>query len=55
MMTHPIVKRYRSWRKYRQKYNQTYNELRICSDRELNELGINREDISVVARDRARR
>jgi len=28
---------------------------RICSDRELYELGINREDISVIARDHARR
>jgi len=48
-MTNLIVKRYRSWRGYRQKYRQTYNELDGCSDRELAELRINRADIPTIA------
>jgi uncharacterized protein YjiS (DUF1127 family) len=54
-MTHPIVQRYRSWRKFRQAYNRTYKELLICSDRELSELGISRGEIDAVARANARR
>jgi uncharacterized protein YjiS (DUF1127 family) len=49
-MTNPIVKRYRSWREYRQKYRQTYQELDGCSERELAELRINRADIPAIAR-----
>lgn len=54
MMTNPIVKRYRSWRSYRKAYRRTYDELMICSDRELNELGISRFDIDRIARQQNR-
>jgi uncharacterized protein YjiS (DUF1127 family) len=50
-MTNPIVKKYRTWRKYR----QTYNELMRCSNRELGDLGINRADIPAVVYENARR
>jgi uncharacterized protein YjiS (DUF1127 family) len=50
-MTNQIVKRYRTWRKYR----ETYDELMRCSNRELDDLGINRADIPTVAYEHARR
>jgi uncharacterized protein YjiS (DUF1127 family) len=48
-MTSPIVKRYRTWRKYR----QTCKELMQLTTRELDDLGINRIDIPAVAREAA--
>lgn len=45
-MTNRLVKSYRNWRKYR----DTYNELMTLSQRELDDLGINRYDIPAIAR-----
>ena len=44
-----FVKTYRTWRRYR----QTYNELMRLTTRELDDLGINRVDIPQIARDNA--
>lgn len=41
-----LARSFNNWRKYR----QTCNELNRMSDRELNDLGIGRSDISAVAR-----
>lgn len=41
-----IVRSFSNWRKYR----QTVNELGRMSNRELSDLGINREEIRHVAR-----
>ncbi len=41
-----LARSFNNWRKYR----QTCNELGRMSDRELNDLGIGRSDISHVAR-----
>ena len=41
-----FARSFNNWRKYR----QTCNELNRMSDRELNDLGIGRADISQVAR-----
>ncbi len=41
-----LVASYRSWRKYR----ETYNELIRLSPRELQDLGIARVDIPAIAR-----
>jgi uncharacterized protein YjiS (DUF1127 family) len=40
-----LIRNYRNWRRYR----ETVNELSRLSNRELNDLGINRADIAVVA------
>jgi uncharacterized protein YjiS (DUF1127 family) len=40
-----LIRNYRNWRRYR----DTVNELSRLSNRELNDLGINRADITVVA------
>lgn len=40
-----LVRNYRNWRRYR----DTVNELSRLSNRELNDLGINRGDIHAVA------
>jgi uncharacterized protein YjiS (DUF1127 family) len=40
-----LIRNYRNWRRYR----DTVNELSRLSNRELNDLGINRADIAVVA------
>jgi len=40
-----LIRNYRNWRRYR----DTVNELSRLSNRELNDLGINRTDIAVVA------
>jgi uncharacterized protein YjiS (DUF1127 family) len=48
-MTNRLVTTYRSWRKYR----DTYNELMRLSARELQDLGINRVDIPTIARQSA--
>jgi uncharacterized protein YjiS (DUF1127 family) len=45
-MTNRLVSTYRSWRKYR----ETYNELMRLTQRELDDLGINRVDIPAIAR-----
>jgi uncharacterized protein YjiS (DUF1127 family) len=45
-----LVASYRSWRKYR----ETYNELMRLSPRELQDLGIARVDIPAIARQSAR-
>ncbi len=41
-----IVQSYKTWRKYR----ETYNELARLTRRELDDLGIDRADIGHVAR-----
>lgn len=41
-----IVNKFNKWRSYR----RTYNELSKLSNRELDDLGLNRADISNVAR-----
>ena len=48
-MTNRLVASYRSWRKYR----ETYNELMRLSARELQDLGIARVDIPAIARQSA--
>jgi uncharacterized protein YjiS (DUF1127 family) len=48
-MTNRLVASYRSWRKYR----ETYNELMRLSPRELDDLGIARVDIPAIARETA--
>jgi uncharacterized protein YjiS (DUF1127 family) len=45
-MTNRFVQSYRSWRKYR----DTYNELMRLTQRDLDDLGINRVDIPSIAR-----
>ncbi|WP_334176155.1 DUF1127 domain-containing protein [Pseudoxanthobacter sp.] len=45
-----IVTRYRSWRKYR----ETYDQLMQLNNRELDDLGINRAEIPSIARRAAR-
>ncbi|NGO53560.1 DUF1127 domain-containing protein [Mesorhizobium sp. AaZ16] len=40
-----LIRNYRNWRRYR----DTVNELSRLSNRELNDLGINRADITAVA------
>ena len=45
-MSNRFVTAYKGWRKYR----QTYNELMQLSQRELDDLGINRVDIPSIAR-----
>lgn len=42
--------RYREWRLYR----QTVEELRVCTDRDLADMGMHRSDIRSVARQAAR-
>jgi uncharacterized protein YjiS (DUF1127 family) len=46
MNTERIAKAYRTWRKY----NKAYNELARLSDRDLDDIGIRRGDISGIAR-----
>ena len=41
-----LIRNYRNWRRYR----ETVSELSRLSNRELNDLGINRGDIQHVAR-----
>lgn len=41
-----LIRNYRNWRRYR----ETVSELSRLSNRELNDLGINRCDIPFVAR-----
>ena len=50
-MNNPFVSSYRSWRQYR----DTYNELMRLSQRDLDDLGINRFDIPNIARQAAKR
>jgi len=45
-MANNIFENFRSWRRYR----QTYDELARLSNRELDDLGISRYDIRSVAR-----
>jgi uncharacterized protein YjiS (DUF1127 family) len=45
-MNNKLVRTYRSWRKYR----DTYNELMRLTQRELDDLGISRVDIPAIAR-----
>ncbi len=49
-MTNRFVQGYRNWRKYR----DTYNELMRLSQRDLDDLGINRVDIPAIARQSAK-
>ena len=48
-MANRIVTSYRTWRKYR----ETYNELMRLSSRDLADLGINRAEIPSIARQSA--
>ncbi len=48
--TNTLVSRFRRWRRYR----DTVRELQGLSTRELNDLGINRVDISRLAREASR-
>jgi uncharacterized protein YjiS (DUF1127 family) len=48
-MSNRLVSTYRSWRKYR----ETYNELMRLSSRDLADLGINRTEIPEIARQSA--
>ena len=41
-----VVRKFNSWKRYR----QTYDELASLSNRELDDLGINRSDIERFAR-----
>lgn len=49
-MTNKFVQGYRNWRKYR----DTYNELMRLTQRDLDDLGINRVDIPSIARQSAK-
>ena len=49
-MTNRFVQSYRTWRKYR----DTYNELMRLTQRDLDDLGINRVDIPTIARQSAK-
>jgi len=49
-MFNTFVRQYSSWRRYR----STYNELMKLSNRELDDLGINRGDIDSVAKNLTR-
>jgi uncharacterized protein YjiS (DUF1127 family) len=49
-MNNRFVNGYRNWRKYR----DTYNELMRLTQRDLDDLGINRVDIPAIARQTAR-
>lgn len=44
-----ILASYKNWRKYR----ETYSELMRLTSRELNDLGINRGDITQIAKQTA--
>ncbi|PLW76023.1 DUF1127 domain-containing protein [Cohaesibacter celericrescens] len=46
-----VVKNYRQWRHFR----DTVDELNRLSNRDLNDLGISRADITAIARDAAGR
>jgi uncharacterized protein YjiS (DUF1127 family) len=48
--TNTLFDRYRRWRRYR----ETVRELQALTRRELNDLGIQRVDISRLAREAAR-
>lgn len=45
-MLDTITRKYRTWKKYR----ETYDELARLSNRELHDLGLGRGDIEFVAR-----
>ncbi len=49
-MTNDFAKAYRTWRKYR----ETYNELMRLSNRDLTDIGIKRGDIPTIALKSAR-
>lgn len=49
-MLNTLVRKYNSWQKYR----QTYDELSRLSNRELSDLGIGRGDIDFIARSHTR-
>lgn len=49
-MFNTLVRKYNSWQKYR----QTYDELSRLSNRELSDLGIGRGDIDFIARSHTR-
>ncbi len=48
-MTNRLLTTYRTWRKYR----ETYNELMRLTNRDLADLGISRADIPEIARQSA--
>jgi len=48
-MSNNLTNQIKKWRSYR----KTYNELASLTDRDLNDLGINRHDIKRVAKSSA--
>lgn len=50
-MSNRLLDTYRNWKQYR----NTYNELMRLSQRDLDDLGINRVDIPAIARQAAQR
>lgn len=50
-MSNRFVESYRSWRHYR----DTYNELMRLNQRDLDDLGISRIDIPTIARQSSKR
>ena len=50
-MTNHFAKAYRTWRRYR----DTYDELMRLSDRDLRDIGVKRGDIPTIALGSARR
>lgn len=49
-MLDTVVRKYQNWKRFR----TTYDELSQLSNRELDDLGINRADITTFARSAAR-
>jgi uncharacterized protein YjiS (DUF1127 family) len=49
-----LVAKVATWREARRLYNETYAELEVLSDRELNDIGISRFEIPAVAREAAK-
>jgi len=50
-MFNKIVKDTRRWMKQQERINRTRRELSLLTDRDLNDIGINRCDIDRVARE----
>ena len=50
-----MFSKYRKFMKRNKMYRQTYQELNCLSNRELNDIGINRGDIPFISRNMADR
>lgn len=48
-LLHNAAEAYKTARTRRAVYNQTYNELAVLSDRDLNDIGVSRSDIRDLA------